>query len=143
MLKVPRWRLIEMEEVRNKPGVMVIAEFTKLIPDLFTTVPRVYWIVNDTPNESVRGGHYHPPGGKQEMWVCFNGTANVKLHSVEGCGELALDSPSKVLVIPSKVWHEVTLSPGAILVSMASTLYSSHESVTDLPCSCVQPTCGC
>lgn len=130
------WKLVTLPSHRTvgKPGLLVLSETPKVTDGLFDTAPRNYWIVNDTSEPTTRGKHYHPRGGKQEYLVCLSGRAVVELHSQGGCDNVVLDRPDLALVIPSEVWHGVTLTPGAILLSTASTLYNSDEARTEKTC---------
>jgi mannose-6-phosphate isomerase-like protein (cupin superfamily) len=130
------WKLVTLPSHRTagKPGLLVLSETPKVTDGLFDAAPRNYWIVNDTPEPTTRGKHYHPRGGKQEYLVCLHGRAVIELHSADGCDSVTLDRPDLALVIPSEVWHGVTLQPGAILLSTASTLYHPEEARTEKTC---------
>ena len=119
--------------------MLTIAELVKIAPAFFpnNAAPRTYWIINDTQEWSMRGGHYHPEGGKREFVVALAGRIGFELHAEASCGDAWLDSPEFGLLIPNGVWHSVRLSPGAILLSIVSTLYAPDESVTTKPCRCL------
>lgn len=138
---IPFGNLITLPSYRTdgKPGTLVVAEPYKIAAAFFEgdAAERVYWIVNDTPDWSARGGHLHPAGGKREIMVALSGTVLVSLHTAEGiCPEVRLDRPDTALLVPNDVWHAVRLSPGAILLSIASTRYAPDEAVTAKPCRC-------
>lgn len=133
-----RWRLVNLpvHKTDSRPQPLVVAELGAVTRGLFDAARRVYWIVNNGDTTIRRGAHYHPEGGKQELMVAFHGQAKVELHSREECDTVLLDTPYQALVIPSGVWHEVLLTPGAALVVVASTNFQPDESHTELPCKC-------
>lgn len=132
------WKIVDLQAVRTagKPGLLAIAELPKHVLGLFPAAPRVYYIVNDSGDWSVRGGHYHPEGGKKELIVALQGEIEFDLHAAGACDREVLKTPTQGLVIPNGVWHGVRLSPGAILLSIASTLYAPDEARTEKPCGC-------
>ncbi len=139
-MREPPWNVITLQSVvvPEKPGLMVIAELAKIAPGFFPNdaAPRVYSISNTTKKWSPRGGHYHPEGGKRELIIALKGTIEFSMHSSDGCGFAVLESPQQGLLIPNGIWHGVRMSPGAILLSIASTLYTQGESITSKPCGC-------
>lgn len=132
------WKIVDLQNVRTegKPGLLAIAELPKHVLGLFASAPRVYFIVNDSGDWSARGGHYHPEGGKKELIVAVQGMIEFDLHAAGGCGREVLETPTRGLVIPNGVWHGVRLSPGAVLLSIASTLYLPDEARTEKLCGC-------
>jgi len=132
------WKIVDLQSVRTpgKPGLLAVAELPKHALGLFEAAPRVYVIVNDSGEWSVRGGHLHPEGGKKELIIAMQGTIEFDLHAVGGCGREVLETPMRGLVIPNGVWHGVRLSPSAILLSIASTLYAPDEAIAAKPCGC-------
>lgn len=143
MIEMP-WKIISLQTVSGtleKPGDLTIAELANIAPGFFPgdAAPRVYWIANGGRAWSVRGGHYHPEGGKRELIVAMLGEIEFELHSVGGCGHAKLTESSQGLLIPGGVWHGVRISPGGALLSIASTLYAPGESVIEKPCACPTP----
>ena len=132
------WKIVDLQAIRTagKPGLMVVTELPKHAAGLFETSPRTYFIVNDTDAWSARGGHRHPAGGKKELIVAVRGAVEFDLHSADACGREVLEDPGRGLLIPNDVWHGVRLSPGAVLLSIASTLYAPEESLLDKLCAC-------
>ncbi len=134
------WRVVELPSVRTsgKPGRLSIIELAKIAEGFFPNdaAPRVYLIDNDTPDWSARGGHQHPEGGKRELLVVLRGEIEFDLHSASACLRMTLSLPTRGLLLPNGVWHGVCLSPGALLLAVASTLYASDEARTEKPCLC-------
>jgi hypothetical protein len=136
----PVWRLVELQSMHatGKEGVLTIAELSKIAPGFFPldVAPRVYWITNPSMSWIVRGGHMHPEGGKRELIVALAGRIDFEMHMPGFCGEESCADSKRGMLIPNGVWHRMRLSPGAILLSIASTLYAPDESVTAKPCNC-------
>ena len=132
------WKIVGLQAIRTpgKPGLMVVAELPRHVAGLFEASPRTYFIVNDSDGWSARGGHRHPAGGKKELIVAVRGIIEFDLHAQDACGHETLDDPSQGLLIPNGVWHGVRMSPGAVLLSIASTLYAPDEALLDKPCGC-------
>lgn len=113
---------------------LIIAEVEASTGKRFDAARRVYWVVNLGDEVKDHGGHYHPEGGKQEILVCLGGTAHVKLVDASGNEDIFdLNDPRVGLVVVSGVWHQLSLEPDTILLSIASTNYASDEAVTEKP----------
>lgn len=141
---MPDWKLVELPRFAdpNRGGILSVAEVAKVTDGVFDGARRVYFIVNHERKVIVRGGHYHPAGGKLEFMFVPVGLAAVELHSASGCDEMVfLYEPKqkavKGIFIPANVWHRVKIYPGSVLVSIASTNYDPSESIADLS------TCAC
>lgn len=136
----PDWRIVKLQSLHapDKVGLLMIVELFKIASGFFLrdAAPRVYWITNPSEELIVRGGHLHPEGGKKELIVALAGCLEFELHAKDVCGKERLLDPSFGLLIPNGVWHRVRPSPGAILLSIASTLYAPGESVIAKPCTC-------
>lgn len=113
---------------------LIIAEVEQSTEGLFDAARRVYWVLNNGDEKKDHGGHYHPKGGKQEILVCLAGRAEVKLIDAKGnADEFSLTDPSKGLLVVSGVWHQITLFPGTVLLSIASTNYDPNEAISEYP----------
>jgi hypothetical protein len=128
------WKIIDLPSNRVKPGLLAMSQPEDITGGLFSEAKRVYWIINDTDTPTLRGNHYHPKGGKIEYLVALHGTIEVGLHSSEECGTVILDNPTKALIIPSGVWHSVTISVGGIMLAVASTKQAPGESLPEKTC---------
>src|SRR3989338_9540019 len=101
----------------EKGGILVVNEFEKLFPEVFSTGERIkrdYYIYNNTLELSVRGGHYHPLG-KFELMTCKLGSVEVCLRYRDKTGNLLEERlflsgafPSVLLIVPL-VWHSVSI----------------------------------
>ena len=93
--------------------------------------------INNSLESATRGGHLHPKGMKQEIFISLRGVASVELHTPDNaCSVVVLDKPALALVISEGVWHEVTISPDGILLVIADSLYCEGEGVDEKPCHC-------
>ena len=139
MIETP-WTVVELPSLRTpgKPGRLSIIELATIAQGFFPNdaAPRVYLIDNDTPEWSARGGHQHPEGGKRELLVALRGQIEFDLHSASVCLGMTLCLPTRGLLLPNGVWHGVSLSPGALLLAIASTLYAPDEALAAKPCRC-------
>lgn len=118
----------------EKPGPLVVIEPSKIPGCPFKEALRTYHIVNNGFDPERRGGHYHPEGGKQEIQVCLHGWAEFLLIAPSGKEDrIVLNHPWTAVIIPSMVWHQITLGPQSILLSVASTLFDPKEAITELP----------
>lgn len=131
---MPIWKLINLPTQHHKPGLLVLSEPKIVSAGSFLESKRIYWITNNTGETIVRGCHYHPAGGKEEYLVCLHGKAIVELHSQNGCGQETLADSTTALYLPTGVWHGVTLTPGSILLSVASLEPRPNEANTAKPC---------
>lgn len=141
-MSVTPWRIVDLQTVSmpDKPGLLAIAELAKIAPGFFPNdaAPRVYWIRGSQSEWDIRGGHYHPEGGKREMIVAIAGEIRFDLHAEAACGQVTLNGRKQQgLLIPNGVWHGLRLSPAAVLLSIASTLYAPDESIAAKPCGCL------
>lgn len=132
------WKLASLKTFTSaeKPSPLFVAEFGVITDGLFETARRVYMVRNDGRKRESRGGHRHPAGGKLEFLICVAGKMSVRLHYPKACGRVRLSRPDQALVIASDVWHEVTLEPGAMLLSVATTNFDPAESRADKLCGC-------
>ncbi|OGF64217.1 hypothetical protein A2661_00535 [Candidatus Giovannonibacteria bacterium RIFCSPHIGHO2_01_FULL_45_24] len=134
-----KWAVVKFLEFvdQKRGGVLVASEVIRDTNGAFEAARRVYYIVNNTGDAIKRGGHYHPHGGKQEIWLVPVGRVTTNLHSAKECQEVVLDSRDRALFIPGDVWHDARLDPGTVLICIASTNYNPAESISSLPsCAC-------
>lgn len=132
------WKLTRLKTFSSpeKPSPLFVAEIGQLTEGLFEASRRVYMICNRSKGSETRGGHRHPAGGKLEFLICVSGVMSVRLHYPGACGRVGLFHPDQALVISSDVWHEITLEPGSMLLSVASTNFDPKEALTDKLCDC-------
>lgn len=141
---MPDWKLVDLPMFSgdSRGGILSVAEVSKVTCGAFGSAKRVYFIANHESKAIVRGGHYHPDGGKLEFMFVPIGLASAELHSASGCDECVfLDAPKEKaaqgIFIPANVWHRVKIYPNSVLVSIASTNFDPSEAIADLPsCAC-------
>lgn len=119
---------IHSRPAEGKPSPLFVLEPRKATDGDMPEFKRVYDIHNLSGQVEIRGGHRHPPGGKREIIRCLHGSLRVELHHPKRCGVVNLMDPGTALVIGPDVWHEVSLSVGAVLLSCATTEFDVKES---------------
>lgn len=88
-------------------------------------VKRVYWTYY-APHEVIRGHHAH----KELRQVIFAVSGIIKFELENFIGEkftFTLDSPEKGLYIPKLHWRTMQFSHNAVLLCLASELYSEED----------------
>ncbi|WP_242922751.1 sugar 3,4-ketoisomerase [Pontibacter liquoris] len=91
-------------------------------------VKRVFWM-HGTPAAVVRGRHANVE--TQEVLVALTGSINVKTETAESSAVFELKHPDQGLYIPAMCWTELTFSPGAIALCLASTDFSEADYIRD------------
>ncbi len=120
-------RLIDFQvEGRPDEGFISIAHALREIP---FEVKRIF-ITTDTPPSVNRGRHAH---FRTEMiLIAASGTVKVKTENSNGAQQdFVLDSPFQGLYLPAMCWHEMSYSPGAVQVVIASTDYDQSDYIRD------------
>jgi hypothetical protein len=88
---------------------------------------RIYWIYN-TPENVIRGNHFHYE--LEQILVAVTGNVTVNIITITGLEyEFILDSPDKGLFIPKKCWRTLKYSHGAVQMCIASLEYSESDYV--------------
>jgi dTDP-4-dehydrorhamnose 3,5-epimerase-like enzyme len=107
-------------------GYITIAEEQKNIP---FEIKRVYWTYY-TPQDVVRGGHAHK--ALEQVIFAVSGTITFNTEDQEGNKEtFVLDHPNKGLYIPNLIWREIHFTHNAVLLCLASELYSEEDYFRD------------
>jgi WxcM-like, C-terminal len=103
-------------------GYITVAENQKNIP---FDIKRVYWTYY-TPQSVQRGGHAH----HNLYQVIFSVNSNITISTESMDGEKAtfvLDKPNVGLYIPKLYWRDIVFSHSAVLLCLASELYSADD----------------
>lgn len=119
--------LLELPKIGEKEiGFISLIEGGNLLP----FVPkRVYWIY-DVLKGIKRGGHYH--NNLEQIIVCISGKLIISTENVKGeKDKYILDHPSKALYLPSKYWRDITYENNAVLLCIASEVYSENDYIRD------------
>lgn len=109
--------LDKLKHVSDLRGEINVCDIEKDIP---FDVKRVFWVYN-VPSHDVRGEHVHKV--LEEYCICVKGSVSVVVDDGVNREEFVLDSPSKGLYLPPKVWRTLYkyTSDAALLV------FASHE----------------
>lgn len=124
-LAIPQ--LIEINQIGQPSlGYISILEENNNIP---FDVKRVYWTYF-TPNHVLRGNHAHKV--LEQLIVAVSGIIEMTVIS-KGKKEykFVLDNPNKVLYIPPKYWREIKFSHNAVLLCLASEVYTEEDYIRD------------
>lgn len=110
------------------------SEYGNLIPieqnkDVPFEIKRVYYIF-DVPSGIRRGFHSHYD--LDQMLICVSGSVKILTKTPYEEEITVLDSPDQGLFIGPMVWREMyDFSPGAVLLVLASELYSVPDYIRD------------
>lgn len=92
-------------------------------------VKRVYWTYW-TPHEVVRGHHAHKE--LRQMIFALSGIIKLILENIDGeKKEFILDSPKVGLYIPKLHWRTIQFSHNAVLLCLASEVFSESDYIRD------------
>lgn len=119
--------LIDFQEIGSSAlGYITVAEYQGNIP---FEIKRVYWTYY-TPNNLIRGNHAHKK--LRQMIFAVSGNIEFYLENQEGAKfQFKLDSPRLGLYIPSGYWRTIKLSHNAVLLCLASEVYTEHDYIRD------------
>jgi dTDP-4-dehydrorhamnose 3,5-epimerase-like enzyme len=116
----------DLKFVSDLRGDLSVADVEREVP---FKIKRVFWIYN-VPSERVRGEHVHRE--LHEFLVCVKGSVSVVVDDGERREELVLDSPSKGLHLPPRVWRSLyKYSSDAVLLVLASHEYDPNDYIRD------------
>lgn len=106
-------------------GYISIAEGEKLPFD----VKRVYWTYF-TPDEVVRGNHAHKD--LKQILVAVTGQIIVNTILINGeTQSFTLSKPNHCLYLPSMCWRTLQFSHNAVLMCLASEVFSESDYIRD------------
>ncbi len=107
-------------------GFISVAEINKNIP---FAIKRVYWTYY-TPESVIRGGHAHKK--LQQVIVAVSGSIKFKVESLDNSiVEVDLIQPDKGLYLPPFTWREMQFSHNAVLMCLASEIFSENDYIRD------------
>lgn len=112
----------------NKVGSSALG-FISIAEELPFEIKRVYWTYY-APHEVIRGHHAH----KELRQVIFavSGIIKFELEDLTGIKfSFVLDSPEQGLYIPKLHWRTMQFSHNAVLLCLASELYSEEDYLRD------------
>jgi acetyltransferase-like isoleucine patch superfamily enzyme/dTDP-4-dehydrorhamnose 3,5-epimerase-like enzyme len=118
--------LYELPFVQDLRGNL---SFTELEKDLPFVTKRCFWVF-DVPSKKVRGEHAHK--ACHQFLICVAGDVMVMLDDGRERIEIKLDTPSRGLHIPPRVWGvQYKYSSNAVLVVLASHTYDPKDYIRD------------
>ena len=92
-------------------------------------IERIYWCY-DTPADYLRGRHAHRDN--EQVMIALRGQADIELESPQGHTHgYCLRQPDRGLYVPRMHWREIRLSPGAVLLCLASQPFSEADYVRE------------
>lgn len=93
--------------------------------DIPFSIKRIYYTY-DVPVGKQRGGHAHHE--LQQLLICPHGKIEVILFDGISKNRYILDDPSKGLLVPKMVWHDmIWMEEGSVLMVAASDYYNESD----------------
>lgn len=103
--------------------------FISVAEELPFEIKRVYWTYY-APHEVIRGHHAHKE--LKQIIFAVSGIIKFELENIFGNKtNYVLDSPEAGLYIPKLHWRTIQFSHNAVLLCMASDLYSQEDYIRD------------
>jgi dTDP-4-dehydrorhamnose 3,5-epimerase-like enzyme len=120
-------QIIEFSAIGSSElGFITVAEQQLNVP---FEIKRVYWTYY-TPNNVIRGGHAHK--NLEQLIFAVAGSIEFVTQDVYGNKiEFVLDNPHIGLYIPRLIWREIKFSHSAVLLCLASDLYSEDDYIRE------------
>ncbi len=91
------------------------------------SIVRTYWIYRS--DGETRGGHRHRK--TRQALIAIAGTVNIYINDGVVSENIALDSPSRCLLVEPKDWHTMTFGEGSVLLVMASHPYDRSDYIDE------------
>jgi UDP-2-acetamido-3-amino-2,3-dideoxy-glucuronate N-acetyltransferase len=119
--------LYELPRLTDARGHLSFAELDGSLP--FPVVR--YFVVFGVPSREIRGEHAHRT--LHQFLVCVHGSCSVRLFDGDASEEILLNRPDLGLHIPPLLWTtEYKYSPDAVLLVLASHIYSADDYIRDV-----------
>lgn len=120
-------RLIEFPAIGTSDlGFITVAEHNINVP---FEIKRVYWTYF-TPNNVIRGGHAHK--NLEQLIFAVSGIIEFATQDLHGNkSAFVLDKPQLGLYLPKLVWRDIKFSHSAVLLCLASEVYSEFDYIRD------------
>ena len=104
----------------------------ELCPEFDFSDVEVYSITSEAPTPHGAHGHHE----RVEIFRATGGTVTCDFHTQEGCHKVVLDNPDVCVVVPSGVFHAVTIERGATLHVVASHRLREEDHFFEINCVC-------
>jgi hypothetical protein len=114
--------LIELPTFADQRGSLTVMEGA--LP--FAPV-RTYWISG--ADGQLRGGHRHRQ--TRQALVAVAGVVTIYMNDGIFEEHIALDKPSKCLLVEPKDWHTMHFGPGSVLLVMSSHTYNRADYIDE------------
>ena len=115
-------RYVDLPKMADPGATLTFIEGGRHIP---FKIRRVYYLYNIRPGEK-RGGHAHKL--HQELILPLAGSFDIILDDGYRSGRFHMDQPSRGILFPTMVWHELeNFSEGAVCLVHASLLYDAAD----------------
>ena len=118
--------VIDVIEVKNGRGILSIVENPDSLP---FKIKRVFYLY-DIPAGESRGAHAHKECS--QFLIAASGSFDVLLNDGESEKRIALNRPSKGLLIPPGIWaSEENFSGGSVCLVLTSERYIESDYIRD------------
>lgn len=127
MVKSMNWKFIELNDVSDDRGRMVVLENLNQIP---FEVKRMFYIYG-IKDYAVRGNHANR--NSEFFMVCLSGSVEVEVDDGKTKEIFKLSSPKKALYMNKMVWKTMkNFSQDAVLLCITNTLYDNTEYIRNI-----------
>lgn len=109
---------IKLPTLKDARGALTVMD-----GELPFTVARSFWIYGADTN--TRGGHRHFV--TRQALIAMVGTITVLMDDGERRENIVLSSPDNCLLVEPKDWHEMTFTPGSVMLAFASHPYMKED----------------
>ena len=118
--------VIDVIEVKNGRGILSIVENPDSLP---FKIKRVFYLY-DIPAGESRGAHAHKECS--QFIIAASGSFDVLINDGESEKRIALNRPSKGLLIPPGIWaSEENFSGGSVCLVLTSEIYIESDYIRD------------
>lgn len=124
--EVPGVMIYTLPGVEDMRGILSFGEVGKHLP----FPPQRIFMVYGVPSKEIRGEHAHHQ--LEQFLICVHGSCSVIADDGRTRREFRLDSPSKGLYLPARIWSvQYKHSQDAVLLVLASAGYDAADYIRD------------